>query len=74
MEGDARGQVHTRKERLQRFVAVEINVRPTQEGAIIQLDFAPTIEGVNHAACDSIISDMSHRINVALSLEIQPRK
>lgn len=66
-EGDARGQIHTRKERLQRFLAVEIQVQQTERGTtIIQMDFRPTVEGVNYAACDSIISSLSAVIETAL--------
>jgi len=67
MEGDARGNIHTRKERLQRFIAVEIQVRPTERGTtIIQIDFRPTVEGANYAACDSIIASLSAQIDAAL--------
>jgi hypothetical protein len=66
-EGDARGQIHTRKERLQRFLSVEIQVRSTETGnTLVHLDFAPTVEGVNYAACDSIISSLSATIQAAL--------
>ncbi len=64
LEGDARGNIHTRKERLQRFLAVDIKVQPTERGtAIIVLDFRPTVEGVNYAACDSIISSLAIAIH-----------
>lgn len=57
MEGDARGNIHTRKERLRRFLSLEIQVRATEhDSAIVQLDFTPKIEGLNQGACDSIIS------------------
>ena len=60
IEGDARGNFHTRKERLQRFLAVEIQIRPTERGTTtIQLDFRPTVEGTNYAACDSIIKSIA---------------
>jgi hypothetical protein len=66
-EGDARGQIHTRKERLQRFLAVEIQVQPTERGTTaVLVDFRPTVEGVNYAACDSIISSLTANIESAL--------
>lgn len=66
-EGDARGQIHTRKERLQRFLAVEIQVQQTERGTTtIYMDFRPTVEGVNYAACDSIIGSLSSHIDAAL--------
>src|SRR5579885_100488 len=66
-EGDARGQIHTRKERLQRFLSVEIQVQATEKGTtVVKLHFCPTVEGVNYAACDSIISSLSNQIEFAL--------
>jgi hypothetical protein len=66
-EGDARGHIHTRKERLQRFLAVEIQVQATERGTTaVLMDFRPTVEGVNFAACDSIISSLSANIESAL--------
>jgi hypothetical protein len=66
-EGDARGQIHTRKVRLQRYLTVEIHVRSTDAGTtLIQLDYSPTVEGVNYAACDSIISSLSQQIESAI--------
>jgi hypothetical protein len=67
IEGDSRGNIHTRKERLQRFVAVNIRVQSTERGTtMVQMDFAPTVEGINYAACDSIISSLSAAIEIAL--------
>lgn len=74
MEGDARGNIHTRKERLQRFLSVEIQVRPTERGTTsIQLNFAPTVEGVNYAACDSIVASLSALIETTLDRSIITR-
>jgi len=73
-EGDARGQIHTRKERVHRFVALDIQIRPTDQGTTaIQMDFSPTVEGVNYAACDSIISSLSRRIESALGSSVGVR-
>lgn len=67
-EGDARGNIHTRNERLQRFLSVEIQVRTTERGTVlIQMDFAPTVEGMNYVACDSIISSLSAMIDSSLN-------
>lgn len=67
LEGDARGNIHTRKERLQRFLAVDIQVQQTERGTTaILMDFRPTVEGVNYAACDSIITSLSANIESAL--------
>lgn len=67
IDSDARGNIHTRKERLQRFLAVEIQVRPSERGTtIIHLDFSPTVEGINYVACDSIVSSLCSLIHAAL--------
>lgn len=74
LEGDARGNIHTRKERLQRFLAVDIQVRTTEGGTThVQLDFSPTVEGANYAACDSIISYLSAQIESALERSVLKR-
>lgn len=66
-EGDARRNIHTRKERLQRFLALNILVRATERGTtIIQFDFSPTVEGVNYAACDSIVKSLSAHFDAVL--------
>jgi hypothetical protein len=67
IEGDARGNIHTRKERVHRFLALDVQVRSTERGTtVIQLDFSPKVEGVNYAACDSIVSTVSSSIDAAL--------
>lgn len=69
IEGDARGNIRTHKERLQRFLALDIQIRATERGTtIIQLDFSPKVEGVNYAACDSMIANLSSMIEAALRL------
>lgn len=71
LEGDARGNIHTRKERLQRFLAVDIQVQATDRGTTaIQINFRPTVEGVNYAACDSIISSLSEQIESVLRCSV----
>lgn len=63
IEGDARGNIRTHKERLQRFLALDIQIRTTERGTtIVVLDFMPTVEGLNYSACDSIISSISRDI------------
>lgn len=64
---DGRGHIHTRKERLQRFIALEVQARPTSHGTvIIQLDFCPKVEGANFFACDSIVSTVSNAVESAI--------
>lgn len=68
-EGDARGNIHTRKERLQRFLALDIHVRATEGGTtVVQLNFSPKVEGVNFSACDSIVSTVTSNIYACLNL------
>jgi hypothetical protein len=69
IEGDARGNIRTHKERLQRFLALDIQVRATERGTtIVQLDFSPTVEGVNYAACDTIISGATEQISSRIGM------
>ena len=74
IEGDARGNIHNRKERLHRFLALEIQVLATESGTtMIQLDFSPTVEGACYAACDSIISGIHKQIDSMLGGAIAER-
>lgn len=67
IEGDARGNIRTHKERLQRLLALDIQIRATDRGGtVVQLDFSPTVEGVNYAACDSIVSAFSRSVDQSL--------
>lgn len=66
-EGDARGQLHTRTEREQRHLELEVQMKETaKDGSIIQLDFKPTIEGTNIAACDKVILSVCNGIEAAI--------
>lgn len=67
IEGDARGQLHTRKERVQRLI--EMDVQFKDEGAdttVVQFDFSPKIEGAAFGACDSIISGITSAAEATL--------
>jgi hypothetical protein len=69
IEGDARGNIRTHKERLQRFLALDLQIRSTERGSVIvQLDFCQTVEGINYAACDTIISSLTAQIHSQLGL------
>lgn len=64
---DGRGHVHSRKERLQRFIALELLIRDNGTGtAVVQLDFCPKVEGANFFACDSIVSTICNAIESAI--------
>ncbi len=67
IEGDARGNIHTRKERLQRFLSLEAQVRNTEcVTTVVQLDFSPRVECANDAACDSIVSTLFTSLDISL--------
>lgn len=69
IEGDARGNIPTNKERVQRFLALDIQIRSTERGTtIVQLDFSPKAEGVDYAACDSIIASLTSTMDTRLRL------
>lgn len=69
---DSRGQIHTRRERLQRYIGLEINVRDTgRDTAIIQMDFSPKVEGFQFNACDSIISGLINSTESLLGPGVQ---
>ena len=64
---DARGHIHTRKERRQRFIALDVQVKDSGHGtALVKLDFSPKIEGSNFFACDSIVSKIGDSVETAL--------
>jgi len=64
---DSRGQIHTRKERLQRHVGLEITLSDTgRDTTLVYLDFAPKVEGVQFRACDSIVTGLIDSIEMRL--------
>lgn len=66
LEADARGHIHSRKERVQRFVTLDIQVKDTENGSsVIQLDFCPKVEGSKFFACDSIVSGVCDAVETA---------
>ncbi len=71
-EADARGHIHTRKERLQRFIGLEVQVKAiSNDSVIVQFDFCPKVEGANFAACDSIVSGVANAVESALGPGVQ---
>lgn len=72
MEGDSRGQIHTRTERVQRLVELEVQMKEAASGGtIVQFDFYPKIEGANISACDSVVSGFCRGIEAALGPGIE---
>lgn len=67
IEGDARGQIHTRKERLQRLLEMDIQLKDNEDDTtVVQFDFTPKIEGLAYHACDSIISGVVDAVEAQL--------
>ncbi|MBZ0185226.1 MAG: hypothetical protein K8F91_03165 [Candidatus Obscuribacterales bacterium] len=60
---DSRGQIHTRKERLQRYLGLQMTIRDTgRDTTTITLDFSPKVEGAQFHACDSIVTGLIESI------------
>jgi len=69
---DARGQIHTRRERLQRYIALEVTIRDTgRDTALIQMDFTPKVEGAQFHACDSIVTGLINSIEQRIGPGVQ---
>jgi hypothetical protein len=67
MEGDARGQLHTKDVRYQRLIELEALLQEAPgDSVIVQLNFRPTMEGGNYQACDPIISQVRTKIEQLL--------
>lgn len=67
VEAGAKGQLHTRKERLQRFVVLEVLVTDTGSGTtVVKMDFNAKADGSNIFACDSVISNCQKAISAQL--------
>lgn len=72
VEMDARGQTHTRKERVHRFIALDVLLTDSGCGTtLVKLDFTAKADGTNLFACDSIISNCQQAISAQLG-EVQP--
>jgi hypothetical protein len=69
---DSRGQIHSRKERLQRHVGLEITMSDTgKDTTLVYLDFAPKVEGVQFHACDSIVTGLIGSIESRIGPGVQ---
>jgi hypothetical protein len=66
MEGDARGQVHTGTERVQRLLELDVQMKEVSDGTIVQIDFSTKIEGANISACDSIVTGLCRNIEASM--------
>lgn len=67
VEGDARGHLHTRKERVQRLLEMDVQFKDEgNDSTVVQFDFSPKVEGAAFYACDSIISGIINDTEAAL--------
>lgn len=67
VEGDARGHLHTRKERVQRLLEMDVQFKDEgNDSTVVQFDFSPKAEGAAFYACDSIISGIINDTEAAL--------
>lgn len=67
METDGRGHPHSRNIRVQRYLRLEMELKPVESSdTILSLDFESRIEGFNKMACDEIINGVMQEIANAL--------
>ncbi len=59
MEGSSVNNLHTKTERKQRFIVMDIQFKEEpNDTVVVQFDFKPEVEGANWAACDHVIKGM----------------
>jgi len=67
IEGTSLQNIHTRKERVQRLLEMEIQFKDTgNDTTIIQFDFHPRVEGVKWYACDHIVNGLMNRVEAGI--------
>lgn len=62
VEGTSLSNLHTKTERKQRLLELDVQFKESGDKTIVQLDFRPRVEGVAWYACDSIISGLVSEI------------
>ena len=63
METDGRGQPHSRNVRVQRYLKLEMQLKPIDStDTVLSMDFESRIEGFNKMACDEIINGLMQEI------------
>lgn len=72
--GSRPGEVHTRKQRVQRLLEMEIQFKDTGSGTIVQFDFHPKAEGANFSACDSYVRGVLARVEADLGAGVERGK
>jgi len=67
LEGQSLSNLHVRKERKQRLIELSVQfIEANNDKTIVQLDFAPTVEGPAIGACDAIISSLAVEFDTAI--------
>lgn len=67
LEGNSVSSLHTRKERVQRLVELDVQFKEEpNDVTVIQFDFRPKAEGAAWYACDSIVSQIVNEAEAAL--------
>jgi hypothetical protein len=63
----SRGHINYRKERVQRYLSLEVQMKDTANGsAIVQFDFTPRVEGTKYGACDWLVDDVLSGVEESL--------
>ncbi len=71
IEGTSLQNIHSRKERVQRLLEMEIQFKDTgNDTTIIQFDFHPRVEGVRWYACDHIVNGLMGRVEASFGVGI----
>ena len=67
IEGTSLQNIHTRKERVQRLLEMEVQFKDNgNDTTTVQFDFHPKVEGVQWYACDSIVNGLMNRVETTL--------
>ena len=67
IEGSSLSNIHTRKERVQRLLELDVQMKEEpNDTTVVQFDFRPRVEGVAWYACDSIIAGITNSAEAAL--------
>ncbi|MCC7531319.1 MAG: hypothetical protein IT342_22625 [Candidatus Melainabacteria bacterium] len=67
LEGTSLQNIHSRKERVQRLLEMEVQFKDNgNDTTTVQFDFHPKVEGVQWYACDSIVNGLMNRVEATL--------
>jgi hypothetical protein len=67
LEGSSLSSMHMRKERLQRLIELDVQLKEEpNDVTVVQFDFHPKVEGAAWTACDSIIAGIMNDVEALL--------